>query len=65
MSEPKLLSQKMAKLDDQINWFYSDDFSLDESAKKYQETIASAEDIRSDLDQLKNEIEVLSEDFSK
>lgn len=33
MSEPKLLSQKMAELDDQINWFYSDDFSLDESAK--------------------------------
>ena len=55
----------MAELDDQINWFYSDDFSLDESAKKYQEAIASAEGIRSDLDQLKNEIEVLSEDFSK
>lgn len=65
MSEKKSLNEKMEELDKKTGWFYSDDFKLEESAEKYKEAIALANDIKKDLNELKNEIEVLSEDFSK
>ena len=59
------LNQKIAKLDSEVEWFYSDDFKLEEATKKYQDTLKLAKEIETDLNNLKNEIEVLSEDFSK
>lgn len=67
MTETKklTLTAKLALLDEQINWFYSDDFQLERATKNYQSAIALAKDIEQDLANLKNEIEVLSQDFSK
>ena len=66
MAEEKLsLNQKIAKLDKQVEWFYSDDFKLEEATDKYKEAAKLAKDIEKELDELKNEIEVLTEDFSK
>ena len=66
MSENKLsLNQKIAELDGQVEWFYSDEFKLDEATDKYKQAVKLAKDIEKDLTELKNEIEVLSEDFSK
>ena len=59
------LNQKIAKLDSEVEWFYSDDFKLEDATKKYQDTLKLAKEIEADLNNLKNEIEVLSEDFSK
>ncbi|MDO4759791.1 MAG: exodeoxyribonuclease VII small subunit [Candidatus Saccharibacteria bacterium] len=65
MSEAKTINQKIKDLDDKTGWFYSDEFTLDQSAKKYKEAIDLAKDIQKDLEGLKNEVEVLSEDFTK
>lgn len=65
MSENKTLNQKIEDLENQVEWFYSDEFSLDEAAKKYKDSIGLAKEIKNDLRELKNEIEVLMEDFSK
>ena len=65
MSEKITLNQKITKLDSEVEWFYSDEFKLEDAAKKYQSAVALAKDIEKDLSELKNEIEVLSEDFSK
>lgn len=66
MSEkPKKLSEKIAELDKSTEWFYSDDFNLDEAAAKYKEAVELAKELQEDLSDLTNEIEVLSEDFSK
>ena len=46
-------------------WFYSDDFKLEEATGKYKKTVELAKEIDKDLDELKNEIEVLAQDFSK
>ena len=59
------MSEKMEELDKKTGWFYSDDFKLEESAERYKDAMALANDIKKDLNELKNEIEVLSEDFSK
>ena len=59
------LNQKIEKLDTEVEWFYSDDFKLDEATDKYKEAVSLAKEIEEDLTKLKNEIEVLAEDFTK
>ncbi len=66
MSESKkTLNQKIEELDARVEWFYSDDFKLEEAVEKYKDATKLAKGIEKDLADLKNEIEVLSEDFSK
>ena len=64
MSE-KSLNQKIEELDGKVEWFYSDEFRLEEAVDKYKDAAKLAREIEKDLDELKNEIEVLSKDFSK
>ena len=64
MSEKETINQKIAKLDEEIAWFYGDDFSLEKATKNYKTAIKLAKEIESDLNDLKNEIEILSKDFS-
>lgn len=64
MSE-KTLNQKLKDLDKQVEWFYSDDFRLEKASEKYKEALKLSEEIEKDLKNLKNEIEVLNEDFTK
>ncbi len=61
----KSLNQKIEELDSQVEWFYSDDFKLEEAIDNYKKASALAKEIEEDLKTLKNEIEVLAEDFSK
>lgn len=61
----KTLNQKIEQLDSAVEWFYSDEFKLEEATEKYKNTLELAKEIEKDLSDLKNEIEVLSEDFSK
>ncbi|MBR0242619.1 exodeoxyribonuclease VII small subunit [Candidatus Saccharibacteria bacterium] len=66
MSETKKsLNEKIAELDKKVEWFYSDEFKLEEAVENYREAAGLAKEIEKDLTELKNEIEVLAEDFSK
>ena len=59
------ISQKINQLDQAVEWFYGDDFELDKAKECYEKSIKLAKEIEQDLQNLKNEIEVLSEDFTK
>ncbi|MBR2710359.1 exodeoxyribonuclease VII small subunit [Candidatus Saccharibacteria bacterium] len=65
MTEKMSLNQKIENLDKKAEWFYSDDFNLEEAVSNYKDAVKLAKEIEKDLDNLKNEIEVLAEDFSK
>lgn len=66
MSEnKKSLNEKIAELDKKVEWFYSDEFKLEEAVQNYKQAAGLAKEIEQDLVELKNEIEVLAEDFSK
>lgn len=65
MAEKVSLNKKIEKLDAEVEWFYSDDFKLEEAVEKYKEATKLAKEIEQDLKELKNEIEILAEDFSK
>ena len=66
MSQPatKTLTHKIAQLDQVVEWFYGDDFSLDQALEKYQSATKLAQEIESNLNELKNQVEVLA-DFTK
>ena len=59
------INDKITKLNELTQWFYTDEFSLDEAEAKYQEAVKLAKEIEKDLDTLKNKIEVIDKDFSK
>lgn len=67
MSNPKTssINAKITNLDEQVQWFYSDDFDLDQAEAKYKAATALAKDIEKDLEGLKNRIEVIDKDFSQ
>ena len=64
-TKPTNISSKISELDTKVQWFYSDDFNLDEATQKYQEAVDLAKVIESDLDKLKNHIELIDQNFSK
>ena len=65
MAEKVSLNEKIEKLDGEVELFYSDDFKLEEATDRYKKALKLAKEIEKDLNGLKNEIEVLSEDFGK
>ncbi|MBQ3352106.1 exodeoxyribonuclease VII small subunit [Candidatus Saccharibacteria bacterium] len=65
MTEKKTINQKIEELNQKVDWFYSNEFSLDEATTKYKEAVALAKGIEKDLDNLKNEISIIQKDFTK
>ena len=45
MEKDLTLNQKIENLDEQVEWFYSDSFKLDEAVEKYKEAIKLAKNI--------------------
>lgn len=58
------IEKQLADLDAAVEWFYGEDFSLDEALEKYKAATALAKKIELDLNQLKNEVQVIA-DFTK
>ena len=65
MTETKSINDKITDLNAKVQWFYSDDFSLDSASKNYKEAVTLAREIETDLDSLKNEIKIIDKDFTK
>lgn len=60
----KTINEKIEQLNQEVEWFYGEDFALDQALDKYQAATKLAEDIEKDLNELKNKVEVLK-DFTK
>lgn len=61
----KNVSEKIEELKTGVDWFYSDDFKLEEASEKYKSLTTLAKEIEKDLAEMKNEIKIIEEDFSK
>jgi len=65
MSQKESISKKIDQLKKRVEWFYGEDFDLGEATKRYKSAVELAREIEQDLANLKNEIRVIEEDFSK
>lgn len=61
----KTINQKMDELNENVEWFYSDDFSLEKATEKYELATKLAKEIEVDLNELKNKIQILKEKFDE
>ena len=61
----KQISDKIEELKTGVDWFYSDDFKLEQASEKYKELTTLAKEIQKDLTEMKNEINVIAQDISK
>lgn len=59
------IKQQISELDATVEWFYSDDFNLEDAVAKYRQALKLSEQIERDLLELKNQVEILPEDFTK
>jgi len=59
----KTLQEKLAQLDELVDWFNTDDFALEEAVERFKKADALAKEIENDLATIKNEITVLAERF--
>lgn len=65
MPSSKTINQRIEDLNKEVEWFYGDDFSLDEAVEKYKTTLAHAKSIQDDLNTLKNKVIKIEQDFTK
>lgn len=65
MSEKNNLEQKIAEVDEILRAIESGKVSLGEVSAKYREALKKIQEINQSFDQMKNEIEILTQDFSK
>ena len=65
MSQKESINQKIDKLKEQVEWFYGDNFDLSKATEKYKSAVELARGIEKDLNDLKNEIKIIEEDFTR
>ena len=64
MNNDMTIEQMMAELNEQIAWCQGDDFNLDEAKQKFIEARELSKKITATLEDMRHDIEVLSEDFN-
>ena len=61
----KTVQEKMSALHELVQWFQSEDFSLEAAVDKFKTAETLAEEIEHDLQQLKNDITVVKQRFDR
>lgn len=64
MNNDMTIEQMMAELNERIAWFQGDDFNLDEAKQKFIEARELSKKITATLEDMRHDIEVLSENFN-
>ena len=59
------ISEKIKEIDEILIQIENGETPIEEVAEKYKEAILKAQNLESDLDLLKNEIEILSKNFAQ
>lgn len=63
MSEKSSIKQKLAKLDELVEWFESDDIEIEQAIEKFDQAEKLAREIEKELQTAKNKIEVIKKKF--
>lgn len=63
--ETETIQQKMTRLDELVQWFEGDEFSLEESFDKFETAQKLAAEIEHDLQAFSNKVSVLSKRFDE
>lgn len=65
MKKDMTIEQILQQLDEKMAWFHGEDFRLEEAKERFVELKRLADQAETMLNEMKNEIEVISQDFSE
>ena len=65
MKKDLTVEQILQQLDEKMAWFHGEDFRLEEAKERFVELKRLADQAETMLNEMKNEIEVISQDFSE
>ena len=57
------ISEQLNKLQQSLAWFDSEDFNLDEAVQRYEESSKIADDLKKSLEEIRNKVEILKQNF--
>lgn len=57
------ISKRMEELEEKMNWFKGDEFTLDEAAERYAEVERMAGEIEEILMEMQNSVELIQKKF--
>ena len=57
------ISKRMEELEEKMNWFKGDEFTLDEAAERYAEVEKMAGEIEEILMEMQNSVELIQKKF--
>ena len=57
------ISKRMEELEEKMNWFKGDEFTLDEAAERYAEVEKMADEIEEILMEMQNSVELIQKKF--
>lgn len=57
------ISEQLNKLQQSLAWFDSEDFNLDEAIQRYEESSKIADDLKKSLEEIRNKVEILKQNF--
>lgn len=63
--QPKTIQEKLSELSELVEWFQSPEFILEMALEKYKQAEQLADEIETELMQLKNDITVVSKRFDE
>lgn len=58
------IAQKIDKLEELLKWFESEEITVEESLKKYEEALRLSKELEADLQAAKNQVEVIKKKFA-
>lgn len=64
VEKKKTIAENMAELDLLLEWFESDEVTIEDAVKKYEQALALAATLEEELKNAQNQIEVIKKKFS-
>ncbi len=63
-TKPETIAQKLEKLEEVLAWFESEEITVEEAIVKYEEAQKLSKELQVQLDNAKNQVEVIKKKFS-
>ena len=60
----KTVAQKLEKLEELLAWFESEEITVEEALTKYEEALTLSKELETQLQNAKNQVEVIKKKFS-
>ncbi len=63
-TNPKTVSEKLEKLEALLAWFESEEITVEEALTKYEEALILSKELEAQLQNVKNQVEIIKKKFS-